>query len=178
MNLLAGAFAGFGMLISSIFGGHHAPPQNQASTTPGQYEGTSTTEGRMRMGSTTMNRIPPVVAGKVVSVSGSMLTVSGHATLHMMNTANQVTTQEATTTYTVDASAAKILKFGKGIASSTPISVSDIVSGDSVVVIGTLTGTSVTASTVVDGMPPIRKQMPSGMVMPMNKQRMSTSTRP
>lgn len=72
----------------------------------------------------------PGVRGTVTAVNGSTLTVKG----------------QDGTTYTVDASSAKASKM-------QTISVSDISVGDSVNVNGTVSGTSVTAKQVMDGMP-------------------------
>lgn len=70
----------------------------------------------------------PVIGGSVTAISGSTLTV----------------TAKSGTTYTVDASAATIEKAG---AAST---LSGVTIGDDVVVQGTVNGTSVTASSVID----------------------------
>ncbi|MEI6553866.1 MAG: hypothetical protein WCO09_04810, partial [bacterium] len=70
----------------------------------------------------------PVVAGKLVTVSGNSLTVT---------TASNIT-------YTVDATSAKVLK---GQSATT---VSSLVIGDTVLVQGTVSGTSVTAATIID----------------------------
>lgn len=70
----------------------------------------------------------PIVAGKIVTVSGNTLTVT---------TATNIT-------YTVDATNAKVLK-GSGT-----IALSNVVAGDSVVVQGAISGSSVTASTILD----------------------------
>jgi hypothetical protein len=70
----------------------------------------------------------PVVAGTISAISGSMLTLT--------TTSNVI--------YTVDATNAKILEGQHTIA------ISNIVVGDTVLVQGTVNGTSVTASTVID----------------------------
>ena len=94
------------------------------------------------MGSTTPGmRGMPGVMGKVTSITGTTLTLEGHAG-----------PGSATTTYSVDASSAKILKAGTRTASSTSISVTDIQTGDMVMVIGPVSGTSVTATTIIDGL--------------------------
>ena len=179
MNLMAGAFTGFGMLLGSLFGGHHGPPpQLEGSTTPRQHEGPTTLEGHMGlMGTSTQERMnankPPAILGKVVSISGTTLTVTGRENIPMMKTGEPVT---ATSTYTVDASGAKIIKFGRNVSSSTPITVENISQGDAVLVIGTVSGTDVTATTVVDGFTTVRKPLPPAE-MPMNKNHMATTTR-
>jgi len=70
----------------------------------------------------------PVVAGTVSSVSGSSITI----------------TTSSNVTYTIDATNAKVTK---GNASSA---VSSVAAGDYVIVQGTINGTSVTASSVID----------------------------
>jgi ABC-type dipeptide/oligopeptide/nickel transport system ATPase component len=55
------------------------------------------------------------------------------------------------TTYTVDATNAKVSKM-------VDLSVSDIKVGDQVGVMGTISGTSVTATHIMDGVPPARQQ--------------------
>ena len=70
----------------------------------------------------------PVIAGSIASINGNILTV----------------TTVSNVTYTVDATNAKILK------GQSPITLSNITVGDRVVVQGSINGTSVTASTVVD----------------------------
>lgn len=75
----------------------------------------------------------PVVGGTITAVSGTTLTI----------------TNKSNVTYTVNASSATIQKAG---ATST---VSSIAVGDNVVIQGTVNGSSVTASSVIDeGVPP------------------------
>lgn len=75
----------------------------------------------------------PVVAGSVASISGNTLTV----------------TNKGNVTYSIDASGATIVKQG---ATTTVASIS---TGDNVVVQGTFSGTSVTATSIIDqGQPP------------------------
>jgi hypothetical protein len=154
-NLIAGAFAAVGMMFGGLFGGH-------ASTTPmhgSMGMGSSTAMHGMMMGSSTamhgrMGSSTPMmgmmagkgVMGLVTSVNGSTITVSGKDAM-----------QSATTTYSVDASAAKIVK---GSATS---SVSSIVVGDRVMVEGTVSGTSVSAKLVIDGVGGMMK-MAQGMM--------------
>ena len=70
----------------------------------------------------------PIVAGKIVTVSSSSITVITASNL----------------TYTVDATNAKILK------GPTTITVGGLVVGDAVVIQGAISGSSVTASTIMD----------------------------
>jgi hypothetical protein len=71
----------------------------------------------------------PVIAGSVASLSGSSLTV----------------TNASNVTYTVDASSATIVK-GRGATST----IASVAVGDNVVVQGTVNGTAVTASSIID----------------------------
>jgi hypothetical protein len=77
----------------------------------------------------------PAVVGKVTAVSGTTISIESR----MMN-------QSASTTYTVNASSATIMKAN---ATST---VSSIKVGDEVLVIGTVSGTTVNATLIRDGM--------------------------
>lgn len=70
----------------------------------------------------------PVVAGSVTAISGTTLTI----------------TNKSNVTYTIDASNAKIAQ------GSNTIAISSIAVGDNVVVQGTVNGTSVVASSVID----------------------------
>ncbi len=153
MQLLAGAFAGFAAMMGGLFGMHNANHQDDQQGTSSfpteQHDGTgSTTQDHMfrtasssegLMGSQGMRGI----IGLVSSVNGSSFIMQGHAGMN-----------SATTTYTVDVSSAKIMK--KNVA----INVSDIVAGDTVLVAGPLSGTSIKASIVIDGIPPRSMMQP------------------
>lgn len=89
----------------------------------------------------------PGIMGKVTAVSGTTLTV---------------TDLRNSTSYTVDASNAKVLKFVSG-QTPTTISVSGIAVGDTVGVRGTISGTTVTATDVMDGMPSRAHGPPAGV---------------
>ncbi len=71
----------------------------------------------------------PVIGGSVSAISGSSITI----------------TNQGSASYTVDASSAKITKHGV-----TDATLSNVVVGDRVVAQGTVNGTSMTASSVVD----------------------------
>lgn len=90
-----------------------------------------------------MHRGMPGVFGKVTAISGTTLTVA--------STNPGKNSSSSTTTYTVDASSAKVMK---GVAAATPAtsSVSAIAVGDSVMIRGTVSGTSVTATDIMDGL--------------------------
>lgn len=70
----------------------------------------------------------PVVGGSITAINGSTLTV----------------TNKSNVTYTIDASSATIIKNG------TSTAITNMATGDNVVVQGTVNGTSVTASSVID----------------------------
>lgn len=99
-----------------------------ASTTSG-----STTAQTRQMGER------PGVRGKVTAISGNILTVT-----------DTNPKDSTTTTYTVDASAAKVMK---GSAGAAPVAstLSAVAVGDMVAIRGTVSGTSVTATDVMDG---------------------------
>ncbi len=170
MKLLAGAFAGFTAMMGGLFGMHDANRQDDQQGTSSfpaeQHDGIGSSTDRMHggtgrgehMGSTTQDHMFRTasssdgamgaqgargIIGVVSSVSGSSFVMQGHAGMN-----------SATTTYTVDTSSAKIMK--KNVA----ISVSDIVAGDTVLVAGPLSGTSIKASIVIDGIPPRSMMQP------------------
>jgi hypothetical protein len=70
----------------------------------------------------------PVVAGSITAISGDTITVSNASDV----------------TYTVDATSAKILENG------TTTAMTSLATGDSVVIQGTVNGTSITASSIID----------------------------
>jgi hypothetical protein len=87
----------------------------------------------------------PAVVGTVTTISGDTLTVTSTG----WSRGPKTTTTPAPTTYTVDATNATVTKAG---VSST---VSAIVSGDTVMVQGTVTGTNVVATKINDGKMPM-----------------------
>lgn len=97
-----------------------------ASAQTTNNSGTPSTQGMHGRG--------PGVMGTVASVNGNTLTVTG----------------KDNTTYTVDVSGAKVLKASQGAAPATA-SLSDIKVGDTVGIRGTISGNSVTATEVMDG---------------------------
>lgn len=140
-HLLAGVFAGAAVFMSGLLGGH-------GSTTPSMmhdHDMASSTErgGWMKgdqghMGSTTSDGKPPMlsgIAGKVTAVNGSSLTVVGRDAF-----------KSATTTYTVDASNAKVMK--DGVQNAT---VANVAVGDTILVSGPISDTTVTAKIILDG---------------------------
>jgi hypothetical protein len=83
-------------------------------------------------------KMMPNLVGKVSAVNGNILTVISKQGFIK-------TTPEAATTFTVDATNAKILRGNKAIK------VSDITVGDNIIVQGTITGTNVVAAIIRDG---------------------------
>ncbi|MDR3558147.1 MAG: hypothetical protein P4L61_01310 [Candidatus Pacebacteria bacterium] len=127
--------ASVGMFFSGIFGG------GQASATAMNHPGSnanapwtaSTTAPRGGM----MPMMRNGVFGLVETISGTTITVDGHQG-----------TSTATTTYSVDASNAKIIKG----ASTSTASITDISVGDRVAVFGTVNSDdSIVATTIMDG---------------------------
>ena len=99
--------------------------------------------GMGMMGTTTGNR-PPGVFGTVDSINGSMLTVtSGFGG----RGGGAASTTSTTTVYSVDASAATVMK------DNATSSLSGIAVGDRVMVAGKISGTSVAAASIRDGVP-------------------------
>ena len=127
------------------------PAFAQTVATPHAQSGgawTAAGHGGMRGGMT------PGVFGTVSSVSGDivMVTATARPTRPMPEQASpsanvSASTVGAGTVYTVDATGAKIYK---GSATTT-VSVSDITTGDTVMVQGTVSGTNVAATVIRDG---------------------------
>lgn len=77
-------------------------------------------------------KMMPNVVGKVTAVSGNTITVASDR-------------QKTATTYTVDATNAKIM-----IPQSTTATVADLKTGDYIIVQGTVNGTAVSALSIID----------------------------
>jgi hypothetical protein len=119
--------------------------QSRVATTAGQVQ---LTHGTNQTTGTGIQHTKPAAVGTVTAISGSTLTV---------------TDKQSNATYTVDASNATITKVTAPTATTgtattppakpteTTISVSGIAVGDTVMVQGTVSGTSVTATKIVDG---------------------------
>ncbi len=145
MSLLAGVLAGVGMFLGGIFGMHSS----------GGMMGTTSPESEHHMASSTPkgpHMEAPVVMGTITAISGTTVTLS--VVEHKANDAT------STATYSVDASSAKVVKSGNAEhASSTPVSTSALSVGERVLVIGSINGTTITAKTIVEGLP---SAMPMG----------------
>jgi len=128
----------------------------------GTVSGTSVTATAIRDG--VMTRTPGTfgatgahtkngVMGTVSAISGNSITVTSKA---RPNRGSSATATVATpVTYTVDASSATVTKSG------TASSVSAVAVGDTIMVRGTVSGTNVTAKTIMDGMPHFTKPAPA-----------------
>jgi len=139
-----------------IPGASGAKPTNTAITVSGISVGdTVTVQGTVSGSSVTATRITdgnlgnragkgsmtkPAAMGTVSAVNGNIITLTG---------------KNNTTTYTVDATNAAITKFTPGASgakgTSTTITASQIQSGDTLIVQGTVSGNSVTATKIMDG---------------------------
>ena len=134
LALAAPAFAqsnGQGQNDQGNNGNHYGWTRPNNPHNPGSGMGTTT---RM-MGM--MNGQRPAVFGVVSAVNGTTLTVQSHG----------FGKNAATTTYTVNASNATVYK------NNATSSVSSIAVNDNVIVMGTVSGTNVTATTIRDGIP-------------------------
>jgi hypothetical protein len=117
------------VLAVSLFAGGAAGMAALASAqTP------ATTSAASQSHDHSMHMMGPGVMGTVSAISGNTITVTG----------------KDNTSYMVDATNAKILKGAEGAAPATG-SISDIKVGDTVGVRGTVTGTSVAATEITDG---------------------------
>ncbi len=146
ITLLASSFIGAAAFFGSIFGVHSDIAQHfMGSTTPTERHeerhGSTTPEKGRMASSTPMGVGMPAVVGKVTAVDGMMLTVLGRGPK-----------STATTTFSVDATNAKVLK--KEVGTTT---VASIKTGDMVFVTGTISDTSVIAKLILDGIGPIRQ---------------------
>jgi len=86
----------------------------------------------------------PITAGAVTAISGSSITI----------------TNKSNVTYTVDATNAKI------VTGNTTGTISNVAVGDSIVVQGTVNGTSVTATTIIDQAKPANASATAGKPAP------------
>ncbi len=131
-----------------------------ASPALAESNGTSTPQGRIMQGrmmpppgkaSSTRALIgqeKPAVVGTVTAISGSTITISSKTPGRSEKGAMRgATSTPVSVTYTVNASAATVIKNG---ATST---VSSIASGDVLAVVGTVSGTNIAAKLIIDGEP-------------------------
>lgn len=127
--LTAGAVLALGIAtgIPVFAADNDAPNASVMGMMHGRFNGKG--EGMMR----------PMVTGVVTAVSGNTITISGQQGIRM------ATSTATKTTFTVDATNAKIMKAGQ------TGTVSSITVGDTLFVSGTLTGTNVVATMIRDG---------------------------
>ena len=129
-------------VLADTSGNSHLNQWHQTNQSADQLQGTNNHDdhggpdrGRMQGGQGMMR---PGISGTVASVSGTTLSVTGRQGMGS-------TTATATTTFTVDASNATVRKNN---ATST---LSNVLVGDKVFVEGTVTGNTVVATSVLDG---------------------------
>lgn len=121
------ALAALGVIGASAGAGALASAQTAAPAVTQASSGDAKGMGMHRMGGMRHHR---GAAGVVTAVSGNTITVTG----------------DNGTTYTVDASAAKVSKV-------VDLTVADIKVGDRIGAQGTLSGTTITAVHIMDGIP-------------------------
>ena len=129
------------LLAVALLGGAAAGATGIASAATSAITSTGTTASVQAQGDhgpRGMGR--PAVMGTVSAISGNSITV---------------TDKQSGTSYTVDATNAKVMKAATGSAPTTS-AVSDIAVGDTVMVQGTTSGTTVTATNIMDGQFPDR----------------------
>ena len=132
MVIARGTVSGTNVAATAIIDGM-MPNSRPGMRGPGAFHPWSASSSNE--GSSTMRRAPiiqgngqPVVGGTVTAVSGTTMTI----------------TNKSNVTYTVDASSATVVK---GNATS---SVSNVTTGDQLVIQGTVNGASITASSIID----------------------------
>lgn len=136
MNRLKTSLVTPALAIALFAGGATGVAALASAQTPATTSGMATTQTHM------MHSMGPGGHGRGPGVMGTVSAVDG-STVTITNTDG--------TTYTVDATNAKVSKM-------VDLSVSDIKVGDQVGVMGTISGTSVTATHIMDGVPPARQQ--------------------
>jgi hypothetical protein len=113
----------------------------------GQWMGRGNAGGAPGMGMA--HGTPPAAVGSVTAINGTTLTVSSHAFVRPASTNGTAPAtppvSTAVTTYTVDASNATVMK------NNATSSVSAIAVGDTIVVQGTTSGTTIKATSIRDG---------------------------
>lgn len=111
-------------------------------------------KGRGMMPGNTQMMSRPTVSGTVTIVSGNTITISGHQGIASSST--------PLSTFVIDATNAKIIK---GDQTTT---ITTIVAGDTIAVHGTLTGNTVVATMIRDGVMMRRDSEGRGMMNPTN----------
>ncbi len=151
---LVAPVAAFALIVAStgafVAAAHADTSASSAATT---LSATGTQTGIQNSG----QRQRPVAVGTVTVVSGNSITL---------------TDKMSGTTYTVDATNATIQKMGTPSTSTagaattpptpTPISVSDIAVGDTLMIQGTVSGSTISATHIMDGQPPMGHGGPGG----------------
>ncbi len=166
---LAAVFMGVGAFFHGMFGGHGSSSEGQRpeKRDDSHFEEGSSTRPWMNGTSTENHRENGVLIGVVSAINGSSITIEAKQPRPMQRMEQKEDRQNrhssstpkmnidmgamATTTYTIDASHAKIFK-GALTASSTPVSISSVLVGDKVIVRGKITNTSMVADVIIDGL--------------------------
>jgi hypothetical protein len=110
----------------------------QGTLTGTNIVATTIRDGKNNQERADFNRMTPNIVGKVSAINGNVLTVINKQGFNK-------TENNKTTTFTVDATNAKILR------GNTTITASNIAVGDTVVIEGTITGTNIAATMIRDG---------------------------
>jgi hypothetical protein len=159
-SVIAGAVMAFAMAVPAFASADTVTQGNPPGNMMGFHGGMG-----MNGGEHGVTEIHPATVGKVTAIDGTSITVTSIARQGFGPAASSTSATQQSTVFTVDASNATVLK---GNATS---SVSVIAVGDIVVVEGTTSGTSITATTIRDGFA-IPGMRPNGQ----GGNRMGTST--
>ncbi len=155
--------------VSSAVNGRPSMMQNGTHLAQGEMHGLSGMGGPESMGDrggpNGATRVRPAAFGQVTAINGNILTVAGKQGFGSTSTA---------VTYSVNAANATILK------NNATSSLSAVAVGDTVVVQGSVSGQSITATTIHDGIPPMGRggiggQGKSGMMREWNDNNGSTT---
>ncbi|MEI8130666.1 MAG: hypothetical protein WCG55_04155 [bacterium] len=139
-------------VVATSLAGAQAFAETQDPATPPQASHglAGRLEGMMRKGQGQRGMF-----GTVSAITGNTFTFTVKAR-PMRADKNQTTTVQPTTTYTVDATNATVMKSGK------KVTVADIANGDTLIVMGQTTGTTITATRIMDGVPAMGGERPEG----------------
>lgn len=113
------------------------PSTNQSNHQEGRSRGMMQRMGERGEGLSRGMMTRPLAEGKVTAISGNSITMSGHQGMMSSSTPETI--------FTIDATNAKVLK------NNSTSSVSAILVGDTIGVSGTLSGTTITATIIHDG---------------------------
>jgi hypothetical protein len=130
--------------------------QTATSTSSGQATTTSTTGASVTAPTTIPGDCHGGKMGHGHGIHGTVSAVNGTTlTVSITNDNDADDTAGSPTTYTVDASSATVLK-GDGTTKPASSTLSSVAVGDTVMIDGTVSGTSVTAKMIIDGPMPVK----------------------